>query len=312
MAKPLKPDSGPQNTFCRVRSSPWIPGGSLPLLLPFFGLLLVFWLIPLLGGIGLSLQSNALYGETEFVGLRHFREVLFDVRFGTALHNTLLYTFGCLVLLLPGALFLALLLRRAWSKLRGLLAYLLLVPALTPPIVLGVLFLNVFHGREGLLNQLFVLPFANRPIQWLTDPDWILLGLILQAVWRWTGFLTFFLLCGLDRLPRGPREAARLDGAGAWEIFWSITLPQLQPILLFCGAYLFIDAFTMFNGAYVLLGGSGSTADAGLLLISYVYQTAFQPNNQFGTAAAMSLIVVPFLFLFLYLLFFHVWRRDET
>ncbi|MCD6050815.1 MAG: binding-protein-dependent transport system inner rane component, partial [Verrucomicrobia bacterium] len=85
-----------------------------------------------------------------------------------------------------------------------------------------------------------------------------------------------------------------------WKVFKQVTLPLLQPVVLFCAVYLVIDAFAMFSGAYMLLGGSGGTADAGLLLVSYSYQQAFTYGN-FGTAAAMCLMVAPALLALLWL-----------
>jgi len=281
----------------KANKQPWIAPGVLPLLAPFFILFALFWLVPLIGGLRISMQSNTLLGEPEFVGLTHFKKVLGDRLFYLSLKNTALYTLGNLLLILPFATLLAVLLRRTWSRLRPLLSYALLLPALTPPIVLGVLFLLVFHGREGLLNQLFVTPFGLKPINWIKDPSWILPALVLQSTWRWTGFMAFFIGCGLEGLPRTTQEAASLDGAGPVRSFFAITLPQLRPVLIFCAAYLFVDAFAMFSGAYLLLGGSGGTANAGLLVVTYVYQTAFFPHNEFGTAAAMSLMTVPVLLL---------------
>jgi ABC-type sugar transport system permease subunit len=185
---------------------------------------------------------------------------------------------------------------------------------LTPPSVLAVLFLMVFHGRNGLLNQLVILPLieaanaiidvakahgvnieliGQAPINWLKDPDFILAGLVLQMVWRWTGFMTFFILAGMEGIPRVYYEAARLATGSRWNHFWHVTLPQLRPVLLFVAIYLLVDGFSLFSGAFVLLGGSGGTADAGLLTISYVFQkTRF---FDYGTASAISISLLPLM-----------------
>ena len=149
----------------------------------------------------------------------------------------------------------------------------------------------VFHGKYGLLNQLIVLPLGQAPISWLKDQDFILAGLVLQTVWRWTGFMTFFILAGMEGIPRVYYEAARLATGSRWNHFWHVTLPQLRPVLLFVAVYLMVDGFSLFSGAYVLLGGSGSTADAGLLTITYVYQKA--QFLEYGTASAISISLLP-------------------
>jgi multiple sugar transport system permease protein len=273
-----------------------------PLLAPFFAFFFVFWVVPLAGGLRASLYSNELYGPAHFAGLDHYRELLQDARYFKALKNTLLYTACSVVLILPLALLLAQGLRHAFVRLRPVLTFFLLLPGLTPPAVLALLFLLVFHGREGILNQLFVMPFGLPPINWLKDPAFILPALVLQAVWRWTGFITFFILAGMEAIPVTFYEAAHLETNSRWRVFFTVTLPMLRHVLLFAAVYLVVDAFSLFSGSYVLLGGSGGTADAGLLLVSYIYQQAFA-FGKFGTAAAMSLSAAPLLLFGLWLCF---------
>tara|TARA_Y100001934_G_scaffold145524_1_gene174768 strand:+ start:99 stop:995 length:897 start_codon:yes stop_codon:yes gene_type:complete len=259
-------------------------------LLPFLFFLILFWLVPLVGGVKMSLQANGL-GQAEYVGLEHYHALAKDDRFFKAIRNSFGYTLASIVVIVPLSLWLAHLLRSTFRRLRPVLTFALLLPALTPPSVLAVLFLMVFHGRNGLLNQLIVLPLGQAPINWLKDPDFILAGLMLQAVWRWTGFMTFFILAGMEGIPRVYYEAARLATGSRWNHFWHVTLPQLRPVLLFVAVYLLVDGFSLFSGAYVLLGGAGGTADAGLLTISYVYQkTRF---FEYGTASAISISLLP-------------------
>jgi len=272
----------------RIANSP------LWLLAPFFALFAMFWLAPLIGGVKLSLESDSLFGTPEFAGLANYRAVLDDPRFFKALRNTLTYTLASIIVIVPLALVLAEALHRCWPRLKGVLSFILLLPGLTPPAVLALLFLLVFHGRNGLLNQWVVLPLGFAPIDWLKDPAWIMPALVIQAVWRWLGMITFFLLAGRESLPRPLYEVAALETNRAWPVFRGITLPLLRHVIVFVCVYLVVDAFAMFSGAYVLLGGSGGTADAGLLLINYTYQQAFS-FGRFGTAAAMSLTVAPLL-----------------
>ena len=102
------------------------------------------------------------------------------------------------------------------------------------------------------------------------------------------------LSAGIHGIPRTHYEIARCEGAAPWQCFLRITLPGLRGVLVFVCAFLLLDAFAIFAGAYLLLGRSGGTADAGLLLVTYSYQTAFT-YGRFGTAAAISFSVVPVL-----------------
>lgn len=272
-----------------VRSHQRIFNSPLWLVTPYFALFALFWLAPLVGGVRLSLETG-----DGGMGLASYHAVIDDPRFFKALRNTLTYTLASMVFIVPLALVLAEALQCCWPKLKGLLSFILLLPGLTPPAVLALLFLLMFHGRNGLLNQLFVTPFGLAPIDWLRDPAWIMPALVMQATWRWLGMLTFFLLAGRESLPRPLYEVAALETGRRWPVFRSVTLPLLRHVILFVCIYLVVDAIAMFSGAYVLLGGSGGTADAGLLLINYTYQRAFT-FQEFARAAAMSLMVAPFL-----------------
>lgn len=289
----------------RVRWTPFL------FLLPFLFFLLLFWVIPLIGGMKMSLHANG-FGQEEccaaqncecpnsspYVGFKHYRALANDERYFKAIRNSFTYTLASIVVIVPLALWLAHLLRATFRRLRPTLTFALLLPALTPPSVLAVLFLMVFHGRNGLLNQLFVMPLGLEPVDWLKDPDFILTGLVLQTAWRWTGFMTFFILAGMEGIPRVYYEAARLATASRWRQFWHVTVPQLWSVLLFVAVYLVVDGFSLFSGAFVLLGGSGGTADAGLLTITYMFQkTRF---FDYGTASAISVSLLPLMLLLLW------------
>ena len=287
-----------------ARRSPYL------FLLPFLAALALFWGVPLLEGVRMSLEADTLYGSSSFVGLAHYRALAQDGRFRVALLNTALHAVFTIASIVPLGLGLALLLRQAFAKARSALAFCLLLPALTPPTVLAFLFVLVFSGRHGLLNTAVLAPLGLPALDWLKDPAVIPVSLVLQAVWRWTGFVTLVLLAGLEGLPRAYVEIARAEGAGRRAIFRDVTLPHLRPLLAFCAVMLFLDAFVSFAGAYVLLGASGGTSDAGLLLVGLVYQTAFT-YGRFGSAAAMSLSVVPLLALGL-LAFLKMRRAEAT
>lgn len=284
----------------RINSPAW-------LLVPFFSFFALFWIAPLVGAVHMGLHSNALMGTPEFVGLNNMRLLLDDPRFARAIRNTVVFTIASIAVIVPLALLLSSLLHRAWPRFKPVLTFTLLLPGLTPPAVLALLFLLVFHGRNGILNQWFVMPLGFAPIDWLKNPHWIMPALVIQATWRWVGFISFFILAGRESLPHAYYEVATLETGRRWPIFTRVTFPLLQHVIMFVCIYLVVDAFAMFSGAYVLLGGSGGTADAGLLLINYAYQEAFG-FARFGTAAAMSLMVAPAL-LGLLALFFLRFRR---
>jgi len=288
--------------------------GQICLAAPFFALLVVFWAMPLFQGLRLSLESDTLWGASRFVGFKHYLSLWDDHRYWKAVLNTALFTAATVTLVLGFALIAAHALTLCWGRIRGPLTFAFMVPGLCPPTVLALLFLLVFHGKEGLLNQWLIQPLGFETINWLSDPDYILSAVVVQAVWRWTGFMTFFLLCALNARPRDVLDAAAIDGVNAWQRFTKITLPLITPTLLFCLVYLVVDCFAQFAGSYILFGGSGGTSDAGLLLVSYAYQKAFVGGG-FGSGAAVSLSIVPWLAGMLFLIAFvprAFWKGGET
>ncbi|MED6314129.1 MAG: sugar ABC transporter permease, partial [Verrucomicrobiota bacterium] len=246
-------------------------------------------------------QANGL-GQAEYVGLAHYEALAGDERYYKAVQNSFTYTLASIVVIVPLALWLAHLLRATYRRLRPIFTFALLLPALTPPSVLAVLFLMVFYRDQGLLNQFVVIPFGFDPIRWQGDTDFILTGLVLQNVWRWTGFMTFFVLAGMEGIPKVYYEVARLATGSRWWHFWHVTLPQLRPVLLFVAIYLFVDGFSQFAGAKLLLGSAGGPRDAGLLTISYMNFHA--SNNDFGSATALSISLLPVMMVVLWAFLF--------
>ena len=310
----------------------------LCLLGPFFALWALFWLVPLGMGVDLSLQSPdfrpvhrdvvlpedsppsssltfldwrnppqeaSVVEAPRYVGLENFRNAIADPKFHKALGNTLVYVFGSIVVILPLAFLLAVNLHGLARLPRGVLVFFLMIPGLALPGVLSTLFYLFFHGRTGALNQYLVIPLGFDPVNWMMDPNFIMPSLIIQAVWRWTGLVTLFFLCGLEAIPRWQFEVARIEGAGAWMRMRSILLPGVRHLALFAAVFLVVDGFTAFSGAYNLLGGSGGILDSGLLLVTYVYQVAFPGGSgrfDFPGAAAMSLLVAPVTAFLLFML----------
>jgi ABC-type sugar transport system permease subunit len=307
------------------------------LLAPFFGLWVVFWLVPLILGIDLSLQSptylaphrvaidspvqestqfsldwnspQEIKGEhrsqAKYIGLKNFSNVLEDAKFYKALRNTSIYVTGSILVIIPFAFTLSLCLFQLPRISRGLLVFCLMIPGLALPGVLSTLFYLFFHGRTGALNQYFVVPLGFDPVNWMMDPSFIMPSLIMQAVWRWTGMVTLFFLCGLEAIPRWQWEVAKVEGAGTWLTVRKILIPNLWHLALFAMVFLVVDGFASFSGAYNLLGGSGGILDSGLLLVTYVYQVAFPGGSgrfDFPGAAAMSLLVVPVTALILFVI----------
>jgi ABC-type sugar transport system permease subunit len=278
---------------------------------PFFAALVAFWLIPIVKGFHLSLQSDTLFGDPEFVGFSNYRHLLTDDRFFHAIGNTFLYAAMSITMVTLFSLGLAHLLRRSYASSRSLITFCLMLPGLTPPAVLAFLYLLIFNGPHGMLNGLIATPFGLPMIDWIRDPRVIKFSLMLLTLWRWSGFITLILLSGMEGIPKAYYELARAEGAGPWQCFRHVTLPMLSQVLAFTSIFLFLDAFVLFEGGYILLGGSGGSMDAGLLLVAYTYLTAFT-LGKFGSAAAMGFTMVPLLMFVVWLLLLGRVRKTKT
>ena len=290
----------PQESFRRL----------LPLLLPFLALWILFWVVPLFLGVDLALQNpdsgfaTSENREIEYVGLENFERTLGDAKFHKALSNTLKYVLGSVFCIIPIAFVLAVALFELPRLYRGILAFCLLIPGLALPGAMSKLFYLFFHGREGALNQYVIIPLGMDPINWMMDPDFIMPSLVMQSVWRWTGVVALFFLCALEGIPSWHFEVAKLEGMKSLSRIRLILVPGVRNLALFVGVFLVVDGVASFSGAYTLLGGSGGMLDAGLLLVTYVYQVAFPGGSgrfDLPGAAAMSLLVAPFVAGFLFL-----------
>ena len=288
------------------------------LLGPFLTLWALFWMVPTGLGLDISLRSpgleqsqksTSLFDSTgkqeSFVGFENYRRAFDDPRFWKSLSNSFYYVLGSLILILSLSFMLAVNLQslpRIWQT---PLLFCLIIPGLAMPSVLSTLFYLFFHGKEGALNQYLIIPLGFEPINWMINPDFIMPSMIMQSVWRWTGLVTMFFLCGLAGVPHWQLEVARMEGLGAWSKIRYLWFPATRNLILFAGVFLAVEGIASFSGAYVLLGGSGGILDSGLLFITYVYQVAFPGGSgrfDFPTAAAMCFSVAPIVAFGLYLI----------
>lgn len=256
----------------------------------------------------MSLSPDFPKDGQEYSPFYNYSKILKDKNFYKACTNNLKYSSAVLLTVLSLSLFLSFLLKNiSSSRLRYFYLFCLLLPGLIPPSVMGILFNLVFNGRSGLLNQVFVIPFGFKPVNWIGDPSYIMTSLVIQAVWRWTGFVTLFLLCGFEALPKDTKEAALIDGSGTIRTFFELEIPGIKHIIVFAGAFLLVDSISLFSGSYSLLGDSGGPANAGLVIANYSYWfTSFQ---QYNAAATVSIMILPVL---LFLTFLLCYRRQKS
>jgi trehalose/maltose transport system permease protein len=223
-----------------------------------------------------------IFDIAKFTGLDNYRFLLHDDRFWNALRNTVYFTSTSVALELVLGLGIALLLNRTF-RFKGLVTALALIPWAVPTVVSARMWEWMYNTDFGVLNYLF-----GTRINWLGSPFWAMNAAVVMDVWKTTPFAAILFLAGMTAIPRELFQAARLDGAGAWQVFARITLPLLTPVILVVLLFRTLDAFRIFDAVYVLTGGGPANTTETLSI--YAYKVLFQ-TLQFGYGATLSFVV---------------------
>lgn len=232
-------------------------------------------------------KASLAYIPKSFVGSSHFVRLFQDEFFWSAMSVTFRFLVVVILVEFFLGLFLALLLNR---RIRGrrLIRALFLLPMMLTPVVVGLIWRFILNDEVGILNYFFSI--IHLPAQaWLGDVNTALQAIMLVDVWQWTPFMILVLLAGLQSLPGEPFEAAKVDGASAWQTFRFITIPLLKPIILIALLFRTIDAYRIFDKIYVMTYGGPKTSTEPLSL--YVYRNGFR-HYDMGYTAALSLVML--------------------
>lgn len=262
--------------------------------LAFLAIPLVFFLFiriyPAFQALWLSLfEWNADPAKRHYVGLEHYSRMLTDATLGKALRNTVLYTVIGVPLQLALGLILALLLQSV-TRLRDLFRAIYFTPYITPAVAVAWVFSWMLSPNFGIVNE--VLGLLGIPAQkFLTSPAQALPTVTAIVVWQNLGFQVVLFLAGLESIPRTYYEAARIDGAGGWATFRHITLPLLNPVMVFSAVIATIGFLQLFTQVVNLnFTDQGGPVGSTLTLALYIYQLAFA-RFQLGYAAAVTVLL---------------------
>lgn len=246
----------------------------------------VFMLYPILHSFVLSFQTST-GGAMEFNGLDNYKRLLTDQIFWKAMKNTFIILIIQVPIMLFLALILATLLNSAMLKIKGLFRVSFFLPAVTSLVAYSIIF-SIMLMNDGVINQL-INALGLKSIPWLSDPFWAKASLIIAMTWRWAGYNMVIYLAALQNISDEIYEAASMDGAGKIRQFFSITIPQLKPVILFTAILCTIGTLQLFDEPFVLTKGGPS--DATLTLGMYLYQTGFRYFD-FGYASTIAYVIV--------------------
>lgn len=221
-----------------------------------------------------------------FVGLDNYADLLRDDRFWNALRLTLTFVAASLAIETVFGFVVALLLMRQKRGL-GVIRGALLLPIFITPIAVAFLWRLMFSPSLGLLN--YVMSFVGLgPYQWIYSPSEAMPALILVEIWQHTPELALIIFTGLLNLPAELDEAAKLDGASRWQLFWRIRLPLLKPIVMVGVLFRVIDLFKTFDIFFILTRGGPGTATETLALYTYTSGFGFL---KMGYASALATVL---------------------
>ena len=259
---------------------------------PALAIITIFFLLPIAAALVLSLTDFDIYALADWrnlrwIGFDNYVQLYDMPRFWTALQNTLYFVAIGGPLSVAVSLGAALLLESKLTRFRTLWRTVYFAPVVTTLVAAAVVWRYLYHTKYGLINHGLGLLGAP-PIDWMGDPHWAMPAIILLGVWKNFGYNMIIFMAGLGAIPAELYEAARVDGARPWRLFWHITLPQLAPTFLFVSVTTMIGYFQLFAEPYVMTDGGPESSTTSLVMLTY--EEGFQ-WWRLGTASAIAVIL---------------------
>ena len=248
----------------------------------------IFTLVPMFFAICLAFCSWDGAHPIEFVGLQNFIDLLDDDTFKASFVNTIVYTVGTVPLTLVCSLGLAVLLNQK-VKCRNFFRTVSFFPYVASLVAVAAVWNMIFSPSMGPVNQfLAALGMEDLP-RWAAGKETAMITVILFSVWKNMGYYMVIYLAGLQGTNLELNEAAELDGANKWQIFWNVVLPQLRPTTFFVVIMLTISSFKVYDQMYMIT--QGGPGNATMTLVYDIYNVAFVNTPRYGYASAISMVL---------------------
>ena len=280
------------------------------MLAPTFAILIGLTLIPIGQLLVMSLHQISWSGGSalwRFVAFDNYLALLRDHLFHAGVANTLIFAVvGVAVQMVLGfalALFTSKILHA-----RTVYRTVFLLPILVPGIVVGAIWKLMYNADFGVINSLTGLVGIG-PQDWLGEPSLALASVIVVNIWHWTPFCYLLLLAGIESLPQDVYEAARVDGASAWQELIHITLPMMLPTIIVTLIFRLVVAFKVFDEVYLLTGGGPGTATE---VVSFSIYRRFFTEDRTGYGSALSVVTLFIMALLIVLAVGAVQRRRSA
>jgi multiple sugar transport system permease protein len=231
---------------------------------------------------------------TSFVGLKNFEKLIANKSFWRTVQNTVVFMLGVVPTQLVVGMIIALCLNNITVGRKFFRTWFLMPLMVSPVVVAFVVGRMLFQEDIGPINE-FLRFIGVGGIPWFTHPTWAMVALIIIDVWQWSSFMILMLVAGLQGIPLDLHEAARVDGATGWQIFWRITAPLLVPIVVTALLIRIIDAFKVVDIIMVLTGGGPGQSTESVTLA--IYRAGVKGGDlAFGSSQAYFLLLIMLVF----------------
>ena len=259
----------------------------------------VFFFIPVAASLLLSVTDFDIYAvasadNTRFVGVDNYARLLRTPLFWASLRNTFYFALVGGPLTIAVSLGAALLVNAKLVRWKSLFRTIYFTPFVTTLVAVAIVWRYLYHTRYGLLNY-GLEALGGKPVDWLGDPHWAMPAIILMAVWKNFGYNMLIFIAGLQSVPDELYDAANVDGAGPIRQFFTVTLPMLQPTLLFVSVITMIGYFQLFAEPYVMTQGGPLRSTTSVVLL--MYEEGFRWWRM-GYAAAIAFVLFVVILLF--------------
>lgn len=260
-------------------------------LLPAALLIVAMNFVPMIQAFFLSMQTGhgtrLEYAEPLWY---NYQRLLGDEIFKGTIVTTFVYLIVQVPIMLVLAMVLANLLNNPKLRAKGLWRTAIFLPCAVSLVSYSLVFRTMF-ATDGFVNDMLVgAGVMDHAVNWLGNPDTARFVLILGLLWRWTGYNMVFFLAGLQNIEHSTIEAARIDGANSFQVFWHVTIPQLRPIILLTAILSTNGTLQLFDESWALT--RGGPAYSTMTMSHYLYELSFQKNPNFGYAAALSFVIL--------------------
>ena len=261
---------------------------------PLVAGLAVFYFYPFVQRIYMSFTKTGAFNRSTWNGISNYVELFGDETFWQSLKNTLVYV----VMTVPVGILLSIVMAGLLnSKIKGTSFYrtVYFLPSVTMAAAISLVWRWIYNGDYGLLNVILNF-FGIKGISWLTNPNTVMIAIGIVGIWCSCGYNTIILLAGLQGISSNYYEAASIDGAGPWYVFWKITFPLLSPTIFFVMVTSLINGLKTFDMVYMMVPTASPVYKEAQTVVMYFYRNAFEYGNK-GYASSIAVMMFALIML---------------